>query len=235
MIYRKLHRIFICAILCTALPVTGLDSQEVRGRGFDLGKAFKPVMEAMAKRAAEVLARKPLMDPEERSVLSTDSIVVVNITNNFVDTADVFIKAHNTLPPNVIVPEAEKKAESSEKQKAKRSLIARDDSSSFYQDLMPYIKVARDSFKLAPGESKRIEIRIDLKDEMSTGEYTAWVAAHVVVGEGKKDGFSALDKEVVTTSSDEGETVSIEVQGVPSASLPPGSQVISTTKLVYKK
>ena len=233
MIYKRFKKKIMIAFFLTVYPLPVVWAQD--GRGINLGKAFKPVMEAMAKRMTEIRARQLVLDPVEQELSSSDSIVVIHVVNNYIDTADVVLRIHNTRPPNLIGLRDKKIPRKNEDKDTKRSLIARDDSSSFYKDLKPYIKIEGESFKLGPGERKKVEIRVDMKDDMTKGEYMAWFAAHVIVRATQSDNSSRLVGDTITVPLAEGGVGSVQLEGLPPSMLPSGSHVVSTAKLVYKK
>lgn len=202
-------------------------------QGINLGAALKPAMEAFARQMADAMERQWAIAPGEIVAQPQDSILIITLTNNYRDSARAFIKVHSSPPPQAILPDTVAKQHTSKK----RSLIAddpSDDSASIYKDLTPWLTTPSEEVSLAPGETKSISVALRVPTGVASGEYVAWVASHVIV-DPPKEGFKrdTLTTTVGTGHSSEGE-YKIAIQGITNA-FSPGTQIISSVKIVVKK
>lgn len=222
----------ICATgLCSALLIPA----DVSAQNINLGDALKPAMEAMARQMAEALQRRWSMSPDEAVMPSTDSILTITLTNNYKDSARALIRVHSSPPPEIIMADTTVKQHAGEK----RSLIADDsldDSAAIYKDLTPLLTAPSNEIRLAPGETKSITVMLRVPLDAASGEYAAWVASHVVIDpsrEGVKP--DTLTSTAGIGSGGEGKYKAV-IQGANILNtLRPGTEVVSSTKIVVKK
>lgn len=226
-------RRYYAACQMIALVITCGVPSLLPAQGIDLGKAFKPALEAMARQMEDMLRRRLAMNPEDKQITVSDSAVTITVTNNYEDSARTLIKVHKTPPPATIKPLG---AADSSKSKPKRSLVAKGEASDtgvVYKDLAPWVTSDVQEFVLGPGESKTITVSVRIPADIAEGEYAAWIGAHVVVGKSEKLKEKATAEGVVD-SKDGHSSYKVAVQGIPT-SVPEGTQIISFTKLVVKK
>lgn len=204
-------------------------------QGINLGAALKPAMEAFARQMADAMERRWVVTPDKIVAQPQDSILIIKFTNNHKDSARAYIKVHSYQPPEGYLPGQD--TASKQHTGKKRSLIAddpSDDSASIYKDLTPWLTTPSEEVNLAPGETKSISVALKVPTDAASGEYAAWVASHVIV-DPPKEGFKrdTLTTTVGTGHGSEGE-YKIAIQGIPNA-FSPGTQIISSVKIVVKK